>query len=79
MIKIHKTKKGQFYVTYSAKNGEIVSTSEILKTKSSAKKNIKSMSKIMKSVIFPASLSGNVSDSLCVTDCTGDTPVKIWL
>jgi uncharacterized protein YegP (UPF0339 family) len=35
----------QFYVTYHAKNGEILATSELLETKVSALKNIKSMMK----------------------------------
>ncbi len=48
MIKIHKAKNGQFYVTYHAKNNEILAQSELLKTKISAKKNIKAMAGVFR-------------------------------
>jgi len=79
MIKIHKSKKSGFYVTYSAKNGEIVCHSEIVKSKASAKKNIKAMVKIIDKNIFPASVWGATTSVIQVLDCTGDKPVKIWI
>lgn len=41
MIHITRTKKGQFMVTNTGKNGEILKTSELLKSKQSAWKNVK--------------------------------------
>lgn len=43
MIHINKSADKQFYVTVSANNGQIISTSETLKKKSSAWKNIKAL------------------------------------
>jgi len=43
MIEIHRTVNKQYRVRYEAKNGECLSSSEPLKTKASAKKNILAM------------------------------------
>ena len=43
MIEIHKSKNKQFFVRYKAKNGNILTSSETVKTKDSAKKNILAM------------------------------------
>lgn len=43
MISINKTKSGQFFVRIAGKNNEILMNGEPLKTKASAKKQIKSL------------------------------------
>ena len=63
MINIKKSKDGLFFVTYHAKNGEILATSEMLKSKQSAWKNITSVYKI-----FPEKPAPN---HVYVTDMTG--------
>lgn len=79
MIKIHKAKKGGFYVTYSSKNGEVVCHSEIVKSKASAKKNVKAVVKLIDRSIFPASVWGATTSVIQVLDCTGSKPTKIWI
>lgn len=41
MIRVHESKDGQFYVTLVARNGQVLTTSETLKTLKSVRKNIK--------------------------------------
>ena len=74
MIKIHKStaKKtaGQFYVTYSAKNGKILSVTETFKTKASAIKNIKAMAGLF---------YVDSKTVLIVIDCSGKAEKEISL
>lgn len=46
-IKIVRTRNKKFRVKYYAKNGEMLSFSEVLETKANAKKNIAAMEKLM--------------------------------
>jgi uncharacterized protein YegP (UPF0339 family) len=46
MIKIHKSKDGQFYYTVHAKNGKILVQSETMKTIKSIYKGITSLTKV---------------------------------
>jgi uncharacterized protein YegP (UPF0339 family) len=46
MVKYHKSKNGQHYVTIVAKNGRVLFTSETYKRKSSAKKAVDAVQKI---------------------------------
>ena len=43
MIKIHKSKDGQFYVSYHEKNNQVLVCTETVKSKQSAIKNIKAV------------------------------------
>ena len=43
MIKIHRSKDKQFYVSYHGKNNQVLVCTETLKTKQSALKNIRAM------------------------------------
>ena len=43
MIKIHRSKDKQFYVSYHGKNNQVLVCTETLKTKQSALKNIRTM------------------------------------
>ena len=43
MIKIHRSKDKQFYVSYHGKNNQVLVCTETVKTKQSAIKNIKAM------------------------------------
>ena len=67
MIKIHKSTakhtKGQFYVTYSAKNGKVLTVSETVKTFRSALKNVKAMAGVFWT---------DRKQVIRIVDCTGD-------
>ena len=43
MIKIHRSKDKQFYVSYHGKNNQVLVCTETLKTKQSALKNVRAM------------------------------------
>jgi uncharacterized protein YegP (UPF0339 family) len=45
MIKVHQAKNGQFYLTLVARNGQVLTTSETLKTRKSVVKNIRAQLK----------------------------------
>lgn len=46
MIKIHKSKNGQYYYTVLAKNGKVLVQSETMKTVKSVMKGIASLNKV---------------------------------
>jgi hypothetical protein len=70
MIKIHRSKDKQFYVSYHGKNNQVLVCTKTLKTKQSALKNIKAMAGLFmvdsKTVIR-------------VIDCTGKVEKEIVL
>jgi len=53
MIQIKKNKKGLFYVSYGAENGEILAHSEEFSTKQSAWKNIIALYKLYPQSVEP--------------------------
>ena len=55
MLKIHKSKNGQFYYTICAKNGKVLHTTETLKATASVIKNI--------NATIAAALDGIIADT----------------
>ncbi len=70
MIKIHRSKDKQFYVSYHGKNNQVLVCTETLKTKQSALKNVRAMA----GLFFVDSKT-----VLLVQDCTGKTQKEIAL
>lgn len=68
MIKIHKSKDKQFFVTYHGKNNQVLVCTETLKTKQSAIKNIKAMAGLFRV---------DSNQVIRVIDCTGKTQKEI--
>ena len=62
MIKIHRSKDKQFYVSYHGKNNQVLVCTETLKTKQSALKNVRAMA----GLFFVDS-----KDVVKIQDCTG--------
>lgn len=70
MIKIHRSKDKQFYVSYHGKNNQVLVCTETLKTKQSALKNVRAMA----GLFFVDS-----KDVVKVQDCTGKKVKEIAL
>lgn len=70
MIKIHRSKDKQFYVSYHGKNNQVLAISETLKSKQSAIKNIKAMAGLFRV---------DSNQVVLVQDCTGKTQKEIAL
>ena len=70
MIKIHRSKDKQFYVSYHGKNNQVLVCTETLKTKQSALKNVRAMA----GLFFVDS-----KDVVKVQDCTGKKAKEIAL
>ena len=70
MIKIHRSKDKQFYVSYHGKNNQVLVCTETLKTKQSALKNIRAMA----GLFFVDSKT-----VVKVQDCTGKKAKEITL
>jgi uncharacterized protein YegP (UPF0339 family) len=70
MIKIHRSKDKQFYVSYHGKNNQVLVCTETLKTKQSALKNIRAMA----GLFFVDSKT-----VVKVQDCTGKKAKEIAL
>lgn len=70
MIKIHKSKDGQYYVSYHGKNNQVLVCTETVKSKQSAIKNIKAVAGIF---------GVDSKYVLRVIDCTGKTEKEIVL
>ena len=70
MIKIHRSKDKQFYVSYHGKNNQVLVCTETLKTKQSALKNIRAMA----GLFFVDS-----KDVVKIQDCTGKKVKEIAL
>ena len=52
MFNIHKSADGQFYFTITAKNGQVLVTSETYKQHASAMKGINAVKKVTKTFII---------------------------
>jgi len=70
MIKIHRSKDKQFYVSYHGKNNQVLVCTETLKTKQSALKNVRAMA----GLFFVDSKT-----VVKVQDCTGKKAKEIAL
>ena len=70
MIKIHRSKDKQFYVSYHGKNNQVLVCTETLKTKQSALKNVRAMA----GLFFVDSKT-----VVKVQDCTGKKVKEITL
>ena len=70
MIKIHRSKDKQFYVSYHGKNNQVLVCTETLKTKQSALKNIRAMA----GLFFVDSKT-----VVKIQDCTGKKAKEIAL
>jgi len=70
MIKIHRLKDKQFYVSYHGKNNQVLVCTETVKTKQSAFKNIRAMAGLFRV---------DSKTVLLVQDCTGKTQKEIAL
>lgn len=70
MIKIHRSKDKQFYVSYHGKNNQVLVCTETLKTKQSALKNVRAMA----GLFFVDS-----KDVVKIQDCTGKKVKEITL
>ena len=70
MIKIHRSKDKQFYVSYHGKNNQVLVCTETLKTKQSALKNVRAMA----GLFFVDS-----KDVVKIQDCTGKEVKEIAL
>lgn len=70
MIKIHRSKDKQFYVSYHGKNNQVLVCTETLKTKQSALKNVRAMA----GLFFVDS-----KDVVKIQDCTGKKVKEIAL
>ena len=70
MIKIHRSKDKQFYVSYHGKNNQVLVCTETLKTKQSALKDVRAMA----GLFFVDS-----KDVVKIQDCTGKTQKEIAL
>lgn len=70
MIKIHRSKDKQFYVSYHGKNNQVLVCTETLKTKQSALKNVRAMA----GLFFVDSKT-----VVKVQDCTGKKVKEIAL
>jgi uncharacterized protein YegP (UPF0339 family) len=51
MIKIHRSKDKQFYVSYHGKNNQVLVCTETVKTKQSAFKNIRAMAGLFRLIV----------------------------
>ena len=70
MIKIHRSKDKQFYVSYHGKNNQVLVCTETLKTKQSALKNVREMA----GLFFVDSKT-----VVKIQDCTGKKAKEIAL
>ena len=70
MIKIHRSKDKQFYVSYHGKNNQVLVCTETLKTKQSALKNIRAMAGLF---------YVDSKDVVKIQDCTGKKVKEIAL
>jgi ribosomal protein L7/L12 len=70
MIKIHRSKDKQFYVSYHGKNNQVLVCTKTLKTKQSALKNVRAMA----GLFFVDS-----KDVVKIQDCTGKKVKEITL
>ena len=70
MIKIHRSKDKQFYVSYHGKNNQVLVCTETLKTKQSAWKNVRAMAGLF---------HVDSKDVVKVQDCTGKKAKEIAL
>ena len=70
MIKIHRSKDKQFYVTYHGKNNQVLVCTETLKSKQSALKNVRALAGLFRV---------DSKTVLLVLDCTGKTQKEIAL
>lgn len=70
MIKIHRSKDKQFYVSYHGKNNQVLVCTETLKTKQSALKNVRAMA----GLFFVDSKT-----VVKIQDCTGKKVKEITL
>ena len=70
MIKIHRSKDKQFYVSYHGKNNQVLVCTETFKTKQSALKNVRAMA----GLFFVDS-----KDVVKIQDCTGKKVKEIAL
>lgn len=70
MIKIHRSKDKQFYVSYHGKNNQVLVCTETLKTKQSALKNVRAMAGLFRV---------DSNQVVLVQDCTGKKAKEIAL
>ncbi len=70
MIKIHRSKDKQFYVSYHGKNNQVLVCTETLKTKQSALKNVRAMAGLF---------YVDSKDAVKIQDCTGKKVKEITL